>query len=64
MNVLQSFPVAASTLSLMAIAADRYGTVRRGRGAPLCASPALAIAAVWALALMLGETRAALQLNL
>ncbi|KAG7310845.1 hypothetical protein JYU34_003675 [Plutella xylostella] len=51
---IESFPVAASTLSLMAIAADRYGTVRRGRGAPLCASPALAIAAVWALALMLG----------
>ncbi|KAF9803309.1 hypothetical protein SFRURICE_007155 [Spodoptera frugiperda] len=38
----QSFPVAASTLSLVAIAADRCGAVRRG-GTSLCARPHLAV---------------------
>ncbi|KAL4720033.1 hypothetical protein ACJJTC_011653 [Scirpophaga incertulas] len=49
---IESVPVAASTLSLVAIAADRCGAVRRGRGA-LCTRPALAVAAVWFTALLL-----------
>ncbi|KAJ8736640.1 hypothetical protein PYW08_007296 [Mythimna loreyi] len=49
---IESFPVAASTLSLVAIAADRCGAVRRG-GTSLCARPHLAIVAVWIIALLL-----------
>ncbi|CAH3972565.1 unnamed protein product [Pieris brassicae] len=50
---IESFPVAASTLSLVAMAADRCGAVRRGRGS-LCARPFLAVAVVWISALILG----------
>ena len=49
----QSFPVAASTLSLVAIAADRCGAVRRGRSS-LCSRPFLAVGLVWTTALILG----------
>ncbi|XP_022821993.1 galanin receptor type 3 [Spodoptera litura] len=49
---IESFPVAASTLSLVAIAADRCGAVRRG-GTSLCARPHLAVIAVWIIALLL-----------
>lgn len=49
---IESFPVAASTLSLVAIAADRCGAVRRG-GSSLCARPLLAVVAVWLMALLL-----------
>ncbi|KAM3958983.1 LOW QUALITY PROTEIN: galanin receptor type 3-like [Aphomia sociella] len=52
---IESFPVAASTLSLVAIAADRCGAVRRGRGS-LCERPSLAVVAVWVTALVLGGT--------
>ncbi|XP_026758624.1 galanin receptor type 3 [Galleria mellonella] len=52
---IESFPVAASTLSLVAIAADRCGAVRRGNGS-LCARPSLAVVAVWITALVLGAT--------
>ncbi|NP_001127715.1 neuropeptide receptor A17 [Bombyx mori] len=51
---IETFPVAASTLSLVAIAADRCGAVHRGRGTTLCSRPFLAVAAVWSMALLLG----------
>ncbi|XP_028167908.1 galanin receptor type 3 [Ostrinia furnacalis] len=51
---IESFPVAASTLSLVAIAADRCGAVRRGRGSNMCASPPVAVVFVWLLAFILG----------
>lgn len=51
----QSFPVAASTLSLVAIAADRCSAIRRGRDSAICARPFLAVAAVWIMALLLGK---------
>ncbi|VVD02509.1 unnamed protein product [Leptidea sinapis] len=50
---IESVPVAASTLSLVAMAADRCGAVRRGRGS-LCARPYLAVAVVWIMAFLLG----------
>ncbi|XP_041975712.1 galanin receptor type 2 isoform X2 [Aricia agestis] len=50
---IESFPVAASTLSLVAMAADRCGAVRRGRRTP-CARPYLAVTLVWTSALLLG----------
>ncbi|CAG4988877.1 unnamed protein product [Colias eurytheme] len=50
---IESFPVAASTLSLVAMAADRCGVVRRGRGT-LCSRPFLAVVLVWISALLLG----------
>ncbi|XP_072947101.1 uncharacterized protein [Epargyreus clarus] len=52
-HYIESFPVAASTLSLVAMAADRCGAVRRGRGS-LCARPFLAVALVWIAAILLG----------
>ncbi|XP_050343839.1 galanin receptor type 3 [Nymphalis io] len=50
---IESLPVAASTLSLVAIAADRCSAVRRRRGS-LCAKPFLAVGLVWTTALLLG----------
>ncbi|XP_039758806.1 galanin receptor type 3 [Pararge aegeria] len=52
-HYIESFPVAASTLSLVAMAADRCGAVRRGRGS-LCARAFLAVFVVWLAALILG----------
>ncbi|XP_023935984.2 galanin receptor type 3 [Bicyclus anynana] len=52
-HYIESFPVAASTLSLVAMAADRCGAVRRGRGS-LCARAFLAVFLVWLTALLLG----------
>ncbi|CAH2989639.1 unnamed protein product [Chilo suppressalis] len=51
---IESLPVAASTLSLVAIAVDRCGAVRRGRGTSWCARPPIAVLAVWASAFLLG----------
>ncbi|XP_068626902.1 gastrin/cholecystokinin type B receptor [Battus philenor] len=53
-NYIESFPVAASTLSIVAMATDRCGAVLRGRENPLCARPYVAVAAVWVAAVMLG----------
>ncbi|CAK1601630.1 unnamed protein product [Parnassius mnemosyne] len=53
-NYIESFPVAASTLSIVAMATDRCGAVLRGRGNSLCARPYVAVAAVWFLAFILG----------
>ncbi|KAL0901933.1 hypothetical protein ABMA27_007078 [Loxostege sticticalis] len=53
---IESFPVAASTLSLVAIAADRCGAVRRGRGSSMLARPSIAVGVVWLLAFTLGAT--------
>ncbi|KAI8438045.1 hypothetical protein MSG28_010697 [Choristoneura fumiferana] len=49
---VESFPVAASTLSLVAMAAERCGAVKRGRG-KVCSQPFLAVFAVWLSALLL-----------
>ncbi|KAJ2940684.1 hypothetical protein O0L34_g14793 [Tuta absoluta] len=51
---IESFPVAASTLSLVAIAADRSGAVRRGRSNAVCAHPLFAVTTVWTASLLLG----------
>ncbi|XP_053611812.1 galanin receptor type 3 [Plodia interpunctella] len=51
---IESFPVAASTLSLVAIAADRCGAMRRGQGC--CAKPSLVVVVVWISAFVLGAT--------
>ncbi|XP_049878144.1 galanin receptor type 2 [Pectinophora gossypiella] len=51
---IESFPVAASTLSLVAMAADRSGAVRRSRNSSLCARPVIAVAFVWTTAFLLG----------
>ncbi|CAK1544406.1 unnamed protein product [Leptosia nina] len=53
MHYIESFPVAASTLSLVAMAADRCGVIKRGRGS-VCARPLLAVAVVWLSAILLG----------
>ncbi|XP_013176122.1 PREDICTED: apelin receptor [Papilio xuthus] len=53
-HYIESFPVAASTLSLVAMATDRCGAVLRGRENPLCARPYVAVAAVWVAAFILG----------
>ncbi|XP_063395673.1 galanin receptor type 3 [Cydia fagiglandana] len=50
---VECFPVAASTLSLVAMAAERCGAVRRGRGASPRSRPYLAVSAVWLSALLL-----------
>ncbi|XP_032529314.2 galanin receptor type 3 [Danaus plexippus] len=52
-HYIESFPVAASTFSFVAIAADRCCAVRRGRGS-LCSRPYIAITFVWIAALLLG----------
>lgn len=49
--MFQTFPVAASTLSLVAIAADRCGAVRRGGTLP-CARPLVAVLIVWTIAFL------------
>ncbi|GBP85930.1 hypothetical protein EVAR_65613_1 [Eumeta japonica] len=56
----EAFPVTASTLSLMAMAVDRFLSVRRGRGhgpAP-CARPWLAVTTVWLTASVLSAAAA------
>ncbi|CAH2049928.1 unnamed protein product, partial [Iphiclides podalirius] len=53
-NYIESVPVAASTLSIVAMATDRCGAVLRGRENTMCARPYVAVAGVWVAAFILG----------